>query len=128
MADEAVGVRIGVIDTGVSFKAVNPDSVSDGKNYIFPQESTEDKIGHGTAVSAIIAGSEPARIEGICPTAVIVPLVCITTDNEDKIINGDTSLTAKAIYDAVDKFGCKIINISPMLYCLLMRLKDKIRK
>ena len=112
LADEAVGVRIGVIDTGVSFKAVNSDSVSDGKNYIFPQESTEDKIGHGTAVSAIIAGSEPARIEGICPTAVIVPLVCITKDNEGKIINGDTSVTAKAIYDAVDKFDCKIINIS----------------
>ncbi len=112
LADGAVGVRIGVIDTGVSFKAINPDSVFSGKNYIFPEESLEDKIGHGTAVSAIIVGSVPARIEGICPTAVIIPLVCITKDNEEKIINGDTSVTAKAIYDAVDKFECKIINIS----------------
>ena len=112
LADEAVGVRVGVIDTGVSFKAINLDLVSDGKNYIFPEESTEDKIGHGTSVTAIIAGSEPARIEGICPTAVIIPLVCITKDSEEKIINGDTSVTANAIYDAVDKFDCKIINIS----------------
>ena len=112
LADGAVGVRIGVIDTGVSFKAVNPDSVSVGKNYIFPQESTEDKTGHGTAIAGIIVGSVSAGIDGICPSAIIVPQVLVTEDEDGNILRGDTDLTAKAIYDAIDTYGCRIINIS----------------
>ena len=105
-------VRVAVIDTGVSTAAVDPDSIGSGYNYIRPQDGTEDKLGHGTAVSAIIVGSEAARVAGICPTATLVPLVYCSKDEEGKQVRGDTYMVAQAIYDAIDVYGCKIINIS----------------
>ena len=106
------GVRVAVIDTGISTAAVSPDSIAPGDNYIRPQDDTEDKLFHGTAVSAIIVGSEAARVTGICPTAELVPLVTTSKDEEGKQVRGDTAMVAQAIYDAVDVYGCKIINIS----------------
>ena len=106
------GVRVAVIDTGISTAAVSPDSIAEGINYIRPQDDTEDKLGHGTAVSAIIVGSESARVTGICPTARLVPLVTTSKDEAGEQVRGDTAMVAQAIYDAVDVYGCKIINIS----------------
>ena len=106
------GVRVAVIDTGISTAAVSPDSIAEGINYIRPQDDTEDKLGHGTAVSAIIVGSEAAPVTGICPTAQLVPLVTTSKDDEGKQVRGDTAMVAQAIYDAIDVYGCKIINIS----------------
>ena len=106
------GVRVAVIDTGISTAAISPDSIGEGVNYIRPQDDTEDKLGHGTAVSAIIVGSEAARIEGICPTAELVPLVTASKDETGEQVRGDTAMVAQAIYDAIDVYGCKLINIS----------------
>ena len=105
-------VRVAVIDTGISTAAIDPASVAEGVNYIRPQDSTEDKLGHGTAVSAIIVGSEAARMEGICPTAALVPLVYCSKNEIGQQVGGDTAMVAQAIYDAIDVYGCKIINIS----------------
>ena len=99
------GVRVAVIDTGISTAAVSPDSIAEGINYIRPQDETQDKLGHGTAVSAIIVGSEAARITGICPTAELVPLVTTSKDEEGKQVRGDTAMVAQAIYDAIDVYG-----------------------
>ena len=63
LAAEGQGVRVAIIDTGISTAAISPDRIGRGINYIRPQDTTEDKLGHGTAVSAIIVGSGPARIE-----------------------------------------------------------------
>ena len=106
------GVRVAVIDTGISTAAIDPASVAEGVNYIRPQDSTEDKLGHGTAVAAIIVGSEAARMEGICPTAALVPLVYCSKNEIGQQVGGDTAMVAQAIYDAIDVYGCKIINIS----------------
>lgn len=111
-AGQSEGVRVAVIDTGISTTAISPDRIDRGINYIRPQDGTEDKLGHGTAVSAIIVGSEPARIEGICPTATLVPMVFATKDEEGKQVRGDTAMVAQAIYDAINNYHCKIINIS----------------
>lgn len=111
-AAEGEGVRIAVIDTGISTAAVSPDSIAEGINYIRPQDDTQDKLGHGTAVSAIIVGSEAARVTGICPTAELVPLVTTSKDEAGEQVRGDTAMVAQAIYDAIDVYGCKIINIS----------------
>jgi len=112
LAAESDGVRVAVIDTGVSTKSVSPDSILTGKNYILPDEDTEDKLGHGTAVSAIIVGSETARVAGVCPEAKLVPLVTASKDKNGAAVQGDTALTAQAIRDAIDVYGCRIINIS----------------
>jgi len=112
LAAEDDGIRVAVIDTGISTKAVGADNILSGKNYILPGEDTEDKLGHGTAVSAIIVGSKAARITGICPEAKLVPLVTASKDKNGATVQGDTAMAAKAIRDAVDLYGCRIINIS----------------
>ena len=111
-AGQSEGVRVAVIDTGISTAAIDPACIDGGVNYIRPQDDLEDKLGHGTAVSAIIVGSEPARIEGICPTATLVPMIFATKDEEGKQVRGDTAMVAQAIYDAVNVYHCRIINIS----------------
>ena len=68
-AAQSAAVRVAVIDSGISTEAVDAERIAAGVNYIRPQDDTKDKLGHGTAVAAIIAGSERARITGICPTA-----------------------------------------------------------
>ena len=108
----AEGVRVAVIDTGISTLAVAPDRIAGGKNYIRPQDDLQDKLGHGTAVAAILVGSEAARIEGICPTATLVPMIYASLDENGKQVQGDTGTAAQAIYDAIDIYGCRIINIS----------------
>ncbi len=105
-------VRIAVIDTGISTVAIDSSRIIEGYNYIRPVDGTEDKIGHGTAIAGILVGSEAAEAEGICPNAVLVPLVYATKDEMGKTIKGDTSMVAQAIYDAVDVYTCDIINIS----------------
>lgn len=111
-AAEGGELRVAVVDTGISTKAVSSDSILLGKNYVLPDEDTEDKLGHGTAVSAIIVGSKAARITGICPEAKLVPLVTASKDETGATVQGDTAMAAKAIRDAVDLYGCRIINIS----------------
>lgn len=111
-AAEGGGLRVAVVDTGISTRAVSSDSILPGKNYVLPDGNTEDKLGHGTAVSAIIVGSQAARILGICPEAKLVPLVTATQDENGNTVQGDTATAAKAIRDAVDHYGCRIINVS----------------
>ncbi|NLV36530.1 MAG: S8 family serine peptidase [Clostridiaceae bacterium] len=105
-------VRIAVIDTGISAVAIDSSRIIEGYNYIRPKDGIEDRIGHGTAIAGILVGSDKADTEGICPNAVLVPLVYATKDEMGKTIKGDTSMVAQAIYDAVDIYDCDIINIS----------------
>ena len=111
-AAEAEEIRVAVIDSGISVEAVSAERIAAGYNYIRPQDDTGDKLGHGTAVAAIIAGSEKARVTGICPTAALVPLVYCSADEDAREVSGGTAMTAQAVYDAVDVYGCRIINIS----------------
>ncbi|WP_010244309.1 S8 family peptidase [Acetivibrio cellulolyticus] len=106
------GVRIAVIDTGISTVSISPERLMQGKNYIDPSADTEDKVGHGTAVAGIIVGAEKQGLSGIAPDAVLVPLVCSTLGADGKNVIGSCALWAQAICDAVDEFGCKVINLS----------------
>jgi subtilisin family serine protease len=106
------GVRIAVIDTGISTVSISPKRLVQGKNYMDTGADTEDKVGHGTAVASIIVGAEKQGLRGIAPDAVLVPLVCSTLGADGKIVSGSYDLWAQAIRDAVDEFGCKVINLS----------------
>lgn len=111
-SDEPSGIiKIAVIDTGISSTVINPDNILPGQNYICPEQDTEDRVGHGTAVSAFIVGSGPARMEGTCPDAKLVPLVYVDKKDEEQIV-GEPKLVAQAVRDAVDTYGCRIILIS----------------
>jgi len=106
------GVRIAVIDTGVSTKHIDPKSILPGKNYVFPGVGTDDLIGHGTSIAGIILGSKDMGLKGVAPDARIVPLVYYSVYPSGVPIDGGAAAIASAVDDAVDVFGCRIINIS----------------
>ncbi len=109
---ETVTDRIAILDSGISAMAVNSESLEEGLNGIRPFSATEDTTGHGTAVASIIVGSESAGIEGICPQAVLIPLVYCEKDYLGRTVNADAETVGELIRDAVDTFQCDIINIS----------------
>lgn len=109
---ETVTVRIAILDSGISAMAVNSESLEEGLNGIRPFSATEDTTGHGTAVASIIVGSESTGIEGICPQAVLIPLVYCEKDYLGRTVNADAETVGELIRDAVDTFQCDIINIS----------------
>lgn len=111
-AAEVSPIRVAVIDTGVSTAAIEAEHLAPGRNYIRPQDSTEDKLGHGTAIAGILVGSEAAGVEGLCPEAVLVPLVYATRDENGRTVKGKTDMAAQAVYDAIDVYGCRVINLS----------------
>jgi hypothetical protein len=112
IAADGQGLKIAVIDTGISTAAISPDSIVGGYNYLRPTAGTEDNMGHGTAVSSLIVGSVSAQVTGLCPTASLVALVYTTKDDAGTTLRGDTVTVSRAVYDAVDLYDCQIINIS----------------
>ncbi|MBR0130238.1 MAG: S8 family serine peptidase [Firmicutes bacterium] len=105
-------VKVAFIDTGISTKHLDPAHVGQGKNYVFPGSDTQDRIGHGSATAGILLGSEDQQVLGLCPEAVAVPLVVVDLYPSGTEKNGGSEALCSAIRDAVDEFGCRIINIS----------------
>jgi len=120
------GVRIGLIDTGVSFKYIDSSNIVAGKNYVLPDTDVNDRVGHGTAIAGIILGSKALGIEGVAPGAEIVPLVYYSRYISGVPINGGIEATCKAIYDAVDLYDCRIINISSGIIADNEKLREAI--
>lgn len=96
-------VIIGIIDTGISTKAIDSDHILEGKNYLDPSLDAEDTYGHGTAVASVILKE--------LPQAQFVPLVS-NAYNKGKIEQVDNDVFAQMIRDAVDVYHCQIINLS----------------
>lgn len=96
-------IRVAVIDTGISTKAIPEENISEGMNYVDTELSTEDTYGHGTAVASIILSE--------APNAQLVPLVSnVYEDGKIKQVENDT--LAEMIKDAIDIYDCQIINLS----------------
>lgn len=111
-AAESEPIRIAFLDSGVSLKHLNAAQVEAGENFVFPERDTDDRIGHGTATAGIVLGSESLGLPALCPQAVIVPLVCYDAYPSGVIARGDGHVVAQAIRAAVDRYHCRIINIS----------------
>ena len=105
-------IKIAIIDTGISTKAINSEQLAQGYNYIEENTDTEDKIGHGTAIAGFIAGPSPTKLSGVASCVTLVPLVYQTKDQNGNIKKGNHEIVAKAIRDAVDVYDCRIINLS----------------
>ncbi len=96
-------VKVAIIDTGISTKAIPKDYISEGHNYLIPEGTTEDTFGHGTAVASVILEHSS--------DVILVPLVSNVYDR-GKISFVDNATYAQMITDAVDVYDCDIINIS----------------
>lgn len=104
-------VRIAIIDTGISTRALAGDHIDAGRNYILPGEDTEDKLDHGTAIASLILGKPDRDLVGAFPEAILVPLVYFSLEGE-AVVKGDAAMLARSIYDAVETFDCRVINLS----------------
>jgi len=105
------GVTVAVIDSGVD--ADHPDlkgQVLPGLDLVDDQGNGDvDLVGHGTTVSAIIAGRDDdgAGVVGIAPKAKILPVRVLDEDNR----YNDALIVAEGVRWAVDK-GARVINLS----------------
>jgi serine protease len=108
---EGAGVTVAVIDSGVD--ADHPDlkgQVLSGLDLVDPKDDGDtDLVGHGTTVSAIIAGrgDDNAGVIGIAPKAKILPVRVLNEENR----YNDAIIVAKGVRWAVDH-GAKVINLS----------------
>lgn len=118
------GVRIALIDTGISCKYFDDSHIAAGKNYVFPDKNENDLIGHGTAIAGIILGSKKLGLGGAAPGAELVPLVYYSRYTSCVPLNGGINSICQAIYDAIDIYNCRIINISSGI----TKDNDKLRK
>lgn len=110
-SEENREIIIALLDTGISSTAIKGENIPGGWNYVTDTSDTEDRINHGTAVTSVILGCESAEITGIAPNIKIVPLVIADkADGKEKSVSPET--LAKAIRDAVDKYGASVINVS----------------
>ncbi len=104
-------IKIAIIDSGISIKALDDAHIYSGKNYILPKESTEDRLNHGTAIASLILGKPSRGLKGAYAQASLVPLVFCSVKDK-KVVRGDAVMLAKCIRDAVDTFSCRVINLS----------------
>jgi serine protease len=104
------GVTVAVIDSGVDAHHVDLDGqVLPGLDLVDPKGNGDaDLVGHGTTVSAIIAGkNDGAGVIGIAPQAKILPVRVLDQENR----YDDAIIVAKGVRWAVDH-GAKVINLS----------------
>jgi type VII secretion-associated serine protease mycosin len=104
------GVTVAVIDSGVDAHHVDLDGqVLPGLDLVDPKgDGDTDLVGHGTTVSAIIAGkSDDAGVIGIAPRAKILPVRVLDQENRYE----DAMIVAKGVRWAVDH-GARVINLS----------------
>ena len=104
------GITIGVIDSGVQ-----PDHPDLAENllptvcYLEGVDASTDTIGHGTFVTGMIAaGINGVGTIGAAPKAKIQPLKCFDASVPKTTI----SMMVRSVYDAVDLYGCRILNMS----------------
>lgn len=111
------GVRIAVVDSGVTIQEDFDESkIEEGYNYIntdktgnYLSESDDISVrNHGTSVASVICSKSGngIGIAGIAEESVIVPLIIY----QDGVNTIDNVITA--ISDAVEKYGCDVINLS----------------
>ncbi|MBQ7901660.1 MAG: S8 family serine peptidase [Clostridia bacterium] len=104
-------VVVGVIDSGVEQHEDLVNNIIGGYNYVSTgNEATNytDTADHGTCCASIIAAeANKFGIIGVAPKAKIVALKCFSS-----LTKGNVSHIARALHDAVDVYGCDIVNMS----------------
>ena len=107
-------VEVACIDTGVSVRSdlIRSERLLAGQSYVQGQTGTEDHVGHGTRIASLILGTTDGTIPAPGQETFLVPLVYYTKLASGAVQNGGIEALCQAIYDAVDVYQCRIINIS----------------
>lgn len=101
-------INVAVIDSGCNAHIDVKNNLVGGYDYTNKSDDYSDNVGHGTHVTGIIAAQmNDYGIIGVAPKVNVYALKCV-----DKNISAGTDILAEAIYDAVDKYNCKVINMS----------------
>lgn len=116
------GIRVGVIDSGVAEHNDIVKNLVEGYNVLNDTTDTSDTLGHGTFVSGIIAAeaNNSVGLAGVAYNAEIVPIKCFENNETD------SSWLIKAVYTAVDKADCRVLNISAGVTDDIPELKEAI--
>lgn len=111
-------VKVAVIDSGLynaasDFNLANIYKVADYTSTASSKVSfCNDEIGHGTMVTGIIAAAHNTRgIAGIAPNVEIYVFKCFYLNDSGKQVARNSDIIAAA-YEAIDTYGCNIINLS----------------
>lgn len=102
------GVRIGVVDSGISPHNDIVENLEVGYNYYESTNDTTDGVGHGTMVAGLIA-AKGSSYYGIAPDAKVIPFRCYAADGTG---TNNISSIATSITAASEKYNCDIINLS----------------
>lgn len=104
------GVRVGIIDSGLSGKNrdLDPNHIQWGRDFVDPQGSLTDTDGHGTFIAGIIGAqrSNGYGIAGMAPDATLIPMK-VSANKKSEVHR-----TADAIRACVDDYNCDVINLS----------------
>ncbi|MBW6438379.1 type VII secretion-associated serine protease mycosin [Actinoplanes hulinensis] len=108
---DGAGVTVAVIDSGVDAHHADLEGqVLPGLDLVDKKGDGEsDPVGHGTSVSALIAGrsDDPQGVVGIAPKSKILPVRVLDEENR----YDDALIVAKGLRWAVDH-GAKVVNLS----------------
>ena len=100
-------VNVAVIDTGCNVYEDFGDNLKGGYNYVDAKDDFSDENGHGTHVCGIIGAALNKTITGISPKVNLYALKCVKDGS-----GTTTTMLTNAIYDAVNKYNCKVISMS----------------
>lgn len=108
---EGGGISIAIIDSGVNSLHEDFEGVSfgKGKNMMDGSYDLRDESGHGSFVAGVIAAARDngVGIAGLLSEVTIIPFKCFGKGSDTS-----SSYIISAIYEAVDIYGCEVINLS----------------
>ncbi len=108
-----VGICVAVIDSGANSHEELSGRIKYAHDYVSGTDDVTDNIGHGTAVAGIIAANRGngKGFSGVAPRCELAVLK--VADIVDGQQHGPyISDVSQAIEDAVELYGCRVINLS----------------
>jgi membrane-anchored mycosin MYCP len=122
---KGAGVRLAVIDTGVSQHRLLAGRLVAGGDYVYSGNGLQDCDGHGTAVAGIAAAAADPEtgFSGVAPQAQVIGIrqtsanLVVIDANGRQMGVGDTTSLARAIVEAVRE-NANVINVS-LTSCLV---------
>ena len=108
---DGAGVTVAVIDSGLNTAHEDLASarLAAGWNVLNESDDITDTVGHGTFIAGLLAAgrNNGIGISGLTPQAELVPIKCFSDSNRTSV-----SYIIAAIYLAVDRYDCDVINLS----------------